>query len=415
MKKIIFTVTVLAAFAAYAAADGGNVITLKAVTDMAAANNPDLIAAEKMARSYESKSHKQFFLENPMVGFDIMGIKDSTLDMDNTMVKYLTISQKIPFPLKYIWKAAGASAESDRYRYMYEMKKLETLENAREAYYELYKTTKYIEITAAAASVMKQVSDIAFVKYNQGAASVQDSARADIESGLLEDSLAGLKRQRETDIQALRKATGNDGFLEQDVFTLEELSVPELKNGFEAIKEMVLKGAPALKAAKAGRSESDNMRDMAISDYIPDLNVQLKKSVVPGSRDYELMVEAEIPVFFLNNQQADIGEKWEMAEAKQNEYISAQNSAVLEAKGHYETIMANARSMNLYKNRLIPQAESGLRSAISSYQSKKTDLISLLDSERMLLDMKKDYYMRLTEYLMHYRMLEELAGEELDK
>jgi outer membrane protein TolC len=298
---------------------------------------------------------------------------------------------------------------------MYEMKKLETLENAREAYYELYKTTKYIEITAAAASVMKQVSDIAFVKYNQGAASVQDSARADIESGLLEDSLAGLKRQRETDIQALRKATGNDGFLEQDVFTLEELSVPELKNGFEAIKEMVLKGAPALKAAKAGRSESDNMRDMAISDYIPDLNVQLKKSVVPGSRDYELMVEAEIPVFFLNNQQADIGEKWEMAEAKQNEYISAQNSAVLEAKNHYETIMANARSMNLYKNRLIPQAESGLRSAISSYQSKKTDLISLLDSERMLHDMKKDYYMRLTEYLMHYRMLEELAGEELDK
>jgi outer membrane protein TolC len=420
MKTPIFTLTAIFALCTLISAYGNpsavtpsvvNVITLQAVTDRAVFNNPGLAAAEKMARSYDAKSHRQFFLENPMVGFDVMGIGDRSLNFSGAAIKYLTISQNIPFPLKYIWKAGGAVAESDEYRYMYEMKKSGILNAARAAYYELYKTMKYIEITGSSAGVMKQISNIAFVKYNQGMVSQQDVFKADIESDTLANELIGLNRQKETDIQALREVTGDNAILTQDNFNLEDPVIPVLKKGFDEIKEQVLNAAPVIKAARAGKAVSDNMRDMAIADYIPDLNVLFKKSVMPGSQDYELMVEAEIPIFFLNNQQADIEEKGEMAGSKQDEYVAAQNSAVLEAKDHYETIMADARSMDLYKNKLIPQAEAGLKSAVSSYQSKKMEFMELLDSERMLLDMKKDYYMRLTEYLMHFRMLEELTGE----
>ena len=123
------------------------------------------------------------------------------------------------------------------------------------------------------------------------------------------------------------------------------------------------------------------------------------------------MVEAEIPLWFLNNQQADIGENWEMAASKESGLEEERNRVVYEAKDHYETIKADYRLIDLYKNKLIPQAEAGLKSALASYQSKKIEFMALLDSERMLLDMKKDYYMRLIEYLSHYRMLEELSGK----
>ena len=47
---------------------------------------------------------------------------------------------------------------------------------------------------------------------------------------------------------------------------------------------------------------------------------------------------------------------------------------------------------------------------MTSYKNKKIEFMALLDSERMLLDAKKQYYMLVVEYLIHFRMLEELTG-----
>jgi outer membrane protein TolC len=415
VKKIILIVLVLTAIFSGLIAAENIVLTENAVVDKALKDNPGLAAAEKMARSYDAKSHKQFFLENPMIGFDVMGVKDYTLNLNSSMNKYLTISQKIPFPLKYFWKISGAVAESDVYRDMYEMKKFETVSAARLAYYELYKTIKYIEITNAGAAVLKQISNIAFAKYNQGMVSQQDVFKSDLETSLLDNELLMLNRQKETDLQRLRQVTADDTLLTGTAYSLEDLAVPEFKFDFQEIMDNVLKGSPALKTARSVKDSADNMRNMAIVDYLPDFNLAYKKSIDPGSENYEFMVEAEIPIWFLNNQQADIGEKWEMAASKNSVLEDEKNRVIFEAKDHFETIKSDYRLMDLYKNKLIPQAEAGLKSALASYQSRKIEFMALLDSERMLLDMKKDYYMRLTEYLMHLRMLEELTGKSLIK
>lgn len=398
-----------------AAAAGGvyaqqQVITEQAVVDAALKNNPGLIAAEKMARSYESKSHKQFFLENPMVGVEFMGVPGTGVEFGSAMEKNLVISQKIPFPLKYIWKIGGAAAESDIYRYMYEMKKLETIAAARIAYYELHKTMKFIDITGSAAGLLKQLSSIAFVKYNQGMVPQQDVVKMDLEKDMLENELLVLNRQKEIDLQKIRRIAGDDSFMTATAYALGEISVPELKKGFDEIKEAALTGSPSVKASAASKGVAENMRNMALADYIPDLNVAYRKNVSPGSNQYSIMLEAEVPLWFLNNQQADIGEKWEMAASKENELKEERNRIVALAKEHYEVIKSDSISMALFKNSLIPRAEAALKSAMTSYQSKKIEFMALLDSERMLLDLKKEYYMIMTEYLMHFRMLEELIG-----
>jgi outer membrane protein, heavy metal efflux system len=414
MKKAWITILTTSAaiiFTAGAYAAEQTVLTESAVIEKAISNNPGLIAAEKTARSIESKGHKQFFLENPMAGVDYMSGQVSLLNPGTGPMKYFVIEQKIPFPLKFIWKAGGAAAETDAYKYMYEMKKFETIDNARSAYYELYKTIKYIDITGGASAVLKQISGIAFARYNQGVVSQQDVIKADLETDLLENELLTLNRQKEADIQRLRQVTADDSLLTGTAYSLDDPQVPELKAGFDEIRDMALKGAPSVKAAAADKALAENMRNMAIADYLPDLSVQYRRNMDPASSGYELMVEAEVPLWFLNNQQANIGENWEMAASKDNGLEDEKNRVVFEAKDHFEAIKADYRLIDLYKNKLIPQAEAGLKSAMASYQSKKIEFMTLLDSERMLLDMKKDYYMRLMEYLTHYRMLEELSGK----
>ena len=186
MQKISLTILMAAASVIYdrarSYAEGQTVLTESAVIEKAVANNPGLIAAEKMARAIESKGHKQFFLENPMAGVDYMNGQVSLISPGNRADEIFVVEQKIPFPLKYIWKAGGAAAETDEYKYMYEMKKFETIDNARAAYYELYKTIKYIDITGGASAVLKQISGIAFARYNQGMVTQQDVIKADLET-----------------------------------------------------------------------------------------------------------------------------------------------------------------------------------------------------------------------------------------
>lgn len=408
-KRLMFVaVLMLAASAAFA----GITVTAKDVVDRALAGNPGLASSEKMAGAYSAAAIKPFWLENPMVGVDYMGLSDRGLGLDTAMQKELMISQKIPFPTKIIWKGSGALADADYYRYMYQMKKNETARDARAAYYSLYKTTKDIETTKEAVAVLKQLSGIAFAKYNQGMAGQQDVVKADLEYSALDNALAVLNRQKETDIQRLREVTGDAGFLPGE-FVMEDPEVPALNMDFEKVKELVLLQAPSINMAKAAQRSAENMRNMAINDIIPDLNIEYRKVIDPGSDNYRLMFSIEVPVWFANNQAPDIAQKLQMSESALKAAEQAANRAVYEAKDHYEIIMADGRTLELYRNKLIPQAQTAVKTALSAYQTKRTEFMSLLDSQRMLLEMKKDYYMYMTEYLMHFRMLEELCGQQL--
>ena len=406
MRKILFIFFLLTSVNIYS---GDIIIDENMIAEKAMQNNPELIAAEKMVKSYEAKSHKQFFFENPMIGIEYMGINDSSINLNTSMEQNIAISQKIPFPLKWMWKIGAGIEESNYYKYMYEMKKFEILSASKIAYYELFRTIKFIEITREILSLLKQLADIAFVKYNQGMINQFELSKMDIEKDILENDLIVLKREKEIKIQNLRKIISDQEFLKEN-FSVKEINIPEIRYTFEELKEIALKKSPFLKAKKSLREASFNMRNMAISDYLPDFNVQLKKQISPAINEYSIMFEAEIPLWFLNNQQADISEKWEMAESKQKEYENAINEIIYKVKEHYEIIKSNNDSIDLYKNKIIPRLNSVVESAMTSYKNKKIEFMTLLDSERMLLDAKKQYYMLVVEYLIHFRMLEELTG-----
>ncbi len=409
MKKF-FVFSLIILFTNICADNNTVLIDENLITEKALKNNPELIAAEKMVKSYEAKSHKAYFLENPMAGFEYMGIEGTGINLNSSMEKIFILNQKIPFPLKFIWKIGMANAEYEFYKNLYEMKKLEIINNSKITFYELYKTIKYMELTNEILSLLKQLSDVTFAKYNQGMVLQQVVSKIDIEKDMVENELIILTRQKEVNIQKLRQITGDNAFLSYP-FNIKEIQKITFKYTFEEVKEKVLSLSPIIKMKNQQINIAENMRNMAVADYLPDFNLQYKKRIEPYSNEYSIMIEAEIPLWFLNNQQSNISENWEMLEAAKKEYENEINNIILKAKEHFEIIKSNLASLELLENRIIPRAESVLKSTMASYLSKKVEFMTLLDSERMLLEAKKEYYMRLTEYLMHFSMLEELAGK----
>jgi outer membrane protein TolC len=341
-----------------------------------------------------------------MLGVELMGIKSYTTGFSQAMTKQLDISQKVPFPLKFYYSALAAHDSSDMAMWSYEMKKRETEKDIRLSYYALYKITKTIETNNETVSLLKQVSKIAASRADTS----MDSVKADIEYARLQNELTSLKEQKKTAAAMLNRAAGSNLIAENSDFIIEPPVIPELKMSLNDIRSAVLLKASAIRMAESGKNMAANMRNGEIAGYIPDLNITLKKQIEPGSDDYEIMFEAEIPLWFFSNQQSDIAKAGSGADAADKNYESEKQRILYEAYDHYQTIKSDFRTLNLYGDVLIPQAEAAFRASVASYQSKKSDFMSMIYSEKMVLDMRQDYYMHMQEYLTHFRMLEELAG-----
>jgi outer membrane protein TolC len=405
MKRTLLFLTVFLTAAMIANAETVT-ITESLAVKTGLENNPALLSAQKIAEGTDAASHKSYWLPNPMLGVELMGIKSYTTGFSQAMTKQQDISQKVPFPLKFYYSALAAHDSSDMAMWSYEMKKRETEKDIRLSYYALYKITKTIETNNETVSLLKQVSKIAASRADTS----MDSVKADIEYARLKNELTSLKEQKKTAAAMLNRAAGSNLIAENSDFIIEPPVIPELKMSLNDIRSAVLLKASAIRTAESWKNMAANMRNGEIAGYLPDLNITLKKQIEPGSDDYEIMFEAEIPLWFFSNQQSDIAKAGSGADAADKNYESEKQRILYEAYDHYQTIKSDFRTLNLYGDVLIPQAEAAFRASVASYQSKKSDFMSMIYSEKMVLDMRQDYYMHMQEYLMHFRMLEELAG-----
>ena len=66
--------------------------------------------------------------------------------------------------------------------------------------------------------------------------------------------------------------------------------------------------------------------------------------------------------------------------------------------------------IKLYKNNQLPLLESALGSSLSAYRSNRGDIMMLLDTERMLIETRMNYYKALVEYHTNLADLERTVG-----
>ncbi|MFA5554996.1 MAG: TolC family protein, partial [Phycisphaerae bacterium] len=68
---------------------------------------------------------------------------------------------------------------------------------------------------------------------------------------------------------------------------------------------------------------------------------------------------------------------------------------------------------NLYGQTLIPKSQELVQASESAYRAGTIDFLSLIDSQRMLLQYKLDYERSITNYQQKIAELEMLIGKDL--
>ena len=89
------------------------------------------------------------------------------------------------------------------------------------------------------------------------------------------------------------------------------------------------------------------------------------------------------------------------------------NKAFSEAKDLAVKVKIAQNKIELFRTNLIPILESSISSSLTAFSSGKGDFMLLLDNQRMLIEMKMEYYKNLVEYHMNLADLERTVGIDL--
>ncbi|NIR49520.1 TolC family protein [candidate division KSB1 bacterium] len=93
-------------------------------------------------------------------------------------------------------------------------------------------------------------------------------------------------------------------------------------------------------------------------------------------------------------------------------YENLKNEVEAEIADLYARLKTAERMVNLYAQQLIPDAERTLQSVLASYQTGTLDFLSLLDSERLLLNFRLAYAKELANYRQQVAALKRATGSK---
>ena len=100
-------------------------------------------------------------------------------------------------------------------------------------------------------------------------------------------------------------------------------------------------------------------------------------------------------------------------EEAQAVYEAMRNKMYSEVRDLASKVEIAKNKIHLYKANLLPILESSISSSLAALGAGKYDFMMLIDSERMYIDAKLDYYRELVEYNLNLSELEKEVGLSL--
>ncbi|HDQ25718.1 MAG TPA: TolC family protein [bacterium] len=379
-------------------------ITEIEVAEAVVGSNPGVEAARHAYEGAVAASKTSWFLPNPMAGIEYMGMADRTADFGSAPAKVVEVSQKIPFPLKYPFMIGAANEAVNAARFRHETERRMAGLKAFNAYASFYRVKNEIEITREAAASLLQVSRIASARYGRGSEAQADAAIADLEYAVLENELLSLETEAGVTAAYINSLAGNAITITADAVP-EAPALEELPGTLEELITAAVENSPEVLMMEAEMKEAENERNGAFMGFLPDVNIKFRKQVEPGSDNYSIMFEAKLPAWFLTNDVPVARKAGSEYESRKKRYEDKRAADVFEAKKNYEAVKTFGRTIGLYGGILIPRAEAVFEAAVADYRSGKGEFMKVIDSQRKLLEMRRDYYMYVEKYVMNYREL----------
>jgi len=375
-------------------------VLLADLIEEAKANNPEILAAQHRYEAAEARVTGVRHLTDPMIAVEFA-----------PSMRMYSITQTMPFPTKLSTLSSIAGTEVDEYRQLYEMTTLDVVKRIKKAYAELFYIHKEIEAIEESISFLRQFFNIVSQHYALSHAPQTDVLRAQIELAKMENQR--LTSQDKKEVIEAQLNTLLDRNADTPVGIPQPVDTNVITYEIEELYERARDYHPQLAATRHMVERAEFMKTFARQHYLPDFMFKFTQVEQEGDfTDQKYMFGLTVPLWFFGKQNNMVSEATAQIEMLRAYYQNMENSVLLDVKAATVETDRSARTRVLYEHSIIPQAYANVKSALIAYEANEIDFMTLLESERILLQFQLEYYRAQADFFKSIAELEEAIGSE---
>lgn len=331
----------------------------------------------------------------------------------------VNLSQRLPWfgKLRLEGRIAAGKAEVAYYQYGETVQKVAA--EIEDAYWDYLYLQQAIIITRENVELLRSWEAVALSKYTTAQAGHPDIIKAQVEVLSLEDQLETLQQRQRPLLERLSAAVGRP-LTSEDVRTVPLPAFPP-PPGLDSLREEMFQRNPGLLRSQEIIGVTENAVSRARLNYFPDLmlggnviltgkNPMLDPSDPQNGKDPVLFtVGISLPLNRKKYRAVEQSARAELTSAQ----LTAEN-VENRLKSRLELVLFDlqdaARKARLYKEALIPRAEQSLLASEKAYIAEKVDFLTLIESQRVLLNYQLSYQKALADQASHRARLQALLG-----
>jgi len=164
-------------------------------------------------------------------------------------------------------------------------------------------------------------------------------------------------------------------------------------------------------AAELERSEA--ALNLARSEAVPDLTLSAGVRNFQETDDNAFVVGVSIPIPFFNRNQGGVSEARARVDKAQSEQRAAKVGLVTGLSDTWQSLSAAYTEAVGLRDEILPSAQSTYESTELGYREGKLDFLQMLDAQRTLFTVKRQYLLALGSYHLASTDMERLVGVPL--
>jgi cobalt-zinc-cadmium efflux system outer membrane protein len=416
---ILFVLTFWAGRGPLWARDGAQIVpvVLEDLLEEALSVNPRVMAAENEWRAAMETIPQAKAMPDPMLSY---GHFFSSIETRlGPQRNKLSLSQRLPFFGKLSLKEKIAGQQAFVLEEQFQQARLEVILQVKEAYYSLYWIDEAVAIAENEKDVLRRLAQAARKKYAAGTAAQQDALKAQLEISKLTDRLLILGQGRRSAISQLNSLLNRPS--DTDMGPVRQAALPALTSDPDSLLARAQEARPELRRADRVIQKNNLHVELAKKNYWPDLNVMVDYFDIgsgstthpeDGRNAWMASVGINIPLWRGKLRAAE-AEASIRLKASQDLRQDLHNNTSARIRELFTEVKMYEEQTQLYEYSLIPQAEQALRSAEIAYIAGQTDFLSILDGERMLIQLKTAFAKLTADRGKSLARLERVVGNEI--
>jgi outer membrane protein TolC len=398
---------------------------LQSYVEAALDDNPALGQALARYRGALQKVPQVTSLPDPMLSFTQFIRNPET--RVGPQLNTLMLTQKFPWFGKLDLKGRVVFKEAAAQYQVYRAREREIIAQVKRAFYELSYVDSAMAIIQEEQSLLEHYEELAQTRYSTGQGLQHAVIKLQAEITKIINRLKVLDQQRMSLVARLN--TLRDRPPEEFLPPVGQLSLPEMTLNLEELYELGEHNRQELKGTMARIEKSEQAIDLAKKDYWPNVTLGAGMINVGGRGDpaglllpppddgknaFSFSVGINIPIR-RDKYNAGVLEATEGLIASRKQYLNIRNEMEFSIRDQAIRIETLREQIDLFEEVLIPQAEEALRSTESAYETGQLGALDLLDSERVLLELRLINARYYADYLRAAAHLERAVGTKFPR